>query len=425
MTLSSPTVLKATTGQAVKALLAIVVLLQTALGARADAAFRQWLEVLRQEAIASGIAGATFDLAFKGVEPDLTLPDLVLPGKPAETRGQAEFVRHPKDYLDGKQLAGLAEKGRALAKQHAATLSSIERSIGLDRNVVLAIWGRETAYGQHKSPHYAIRVLATQAYLGKRKELFRSELLSALRLLQDGHRTVETLKSSWAGAMGLTQFMPSEFFVHAVDLDRDGKIDIWSSVPDALGSAARQLKDKGWVAGESWGYEVRLSAKVDCAEEGPAQARPIAQWQRLGVERVRGQKWSDRDGAVAAYLMMPAGTYGPAFLVTENFLVIKRYNMSDLYASFVGNLADRIAGGGDFETPWQQVAMPTTRMIEETQERLKAAGRPVEKIDGKMGSNTRREIGLFQRAQGLRVDCWPGSGVLQRMRGNSVEARRG
>lgn len=405
--------------------LAVLLLMCGVLPGRAEPAFQAWLQELKTEAVAFGIAATTFDLAFKGVEPDVTLPDLALPGKTTESRGQAEFVRHPRDYLDAKQLSGLAEKGKALARQHVSTLASIERSIGLDRNVVLAIWGRETAYGQHKSPHYAIRVLATQAYLGRRKDLFRKELLHALRLLQDGHRTVETLKSSWAGAMGLTQFMPSEFYVHAVDLDQDGRIDIWSSVPDALGSAARQLKDKGWIAGQAWGYEVRLPDKVDCAFEGPAAARPLGEWQRLGVERVGGRSWTDGQKLISAYLMMPIGPYGPAFLVTENFLVIKRYNMSDLYAAFVGNLSDRIGGGGGFETPWQDVAMPATRMIEELQERLQAAGRPIEKIDGKMGSNTRREIGLYQRANGLKVDCWPGAGVLQHIRGSSGEARRG
>jgi len=393
--------------------------------ASADPGFRRWLAEFRTEALQFGIKPDVFDLAFRGVEVDATLPDLVLPGGGKSTQGQAEFVRHPRDYLDTKHLGRLAEQGRSLAKEHAATLATIEQSLGLDRNIVLAIWGRETAYGAHKSPHYAVRVLATQAYTGRRNELFRKELLYALKLLQDGHRTVDTLRSSWAGAMGLTQFMPSEFYVHAVDLDRDGKIDIWSSVPDALGSAARQLKDKGWVAGEAWGHEVRLTGKVDCAFEGQSDARTIGEWQKAGVERLGSRPWSEAQKSVSAYLMMPAGIYGPAFLVTENFLVIKRYNMSDLYAVFVGNLADRIGGGGDFVTPWRQVAMPTTRMIEETQELLKTAGRPIEKVDGKIGSNTRREIGLYQRGHSLTVDCWPGTGVLSHMRGGAKEAKGG
>ncbi len=201
------------------------------------------------------------------------------------------------------------------------------------------------------------------------------------------------MRSSWAGAMGLTQFMPSEYFTHAHDLDGDGNTDIFNSIPDALASAARQLKGKGWVPGETWGYEVRLSPRTDCSLEGPTQARPIAEWAKLGVVRARGRPWTEKELGLEAYLMSPAGGYGPSFLVLENYKVIRLYNMSDLYAVFVGHLADRIAGGGDFETPWGGVAPQKTRTISEIQERLKAQGYEVEKIDGKVGSNTRKLIG--------------------------------
>lgn len=405
---------------AARMLLACVLgLLATAavpVGARADAKLDAWIEGLWPEAQAAGVSRATFDSALRGFTPDLKLPDLEIPGRPSnDARGQAEFTRAPADYLDRAYLMRLAATGRDLAVKHKATLERIERELGVDRYSVLAIWGRETAFGHHKLPHDAITVVATQAYLGRRKELFRAELIAALRMLESGIPRAR-MRSSWAGAMGLTQFMPSEYFVHAHDLDGDGKADIWSSVADALASAASQLKGKGWVAGQTWGYEVKLTREADCGYEGPTQARSIAEWAKLGLKRANGRPWTEKQLALEAYLMSPAGGYGPSFLVLENYKVIRRYNMSDLYAVFVGNLADRIAGGGDFVTPWGGTGPQKTRNIEEIQQRLMSLGYDVEKIDGKVGSNTRKVIGLYERANNLKVDCWPSDAVLDHMR---------
>ncbi len=384
--------------------------------AKADAAFRAWIETLWPEAQGAGVKRATFDAAFKGVEPDYKLPDLDLPGTPKnDARGQAEFTRPPSEYLDKAYLARLATEGKTLADKHKVTLEKIERDLGVDRYSVLAIWGRETAFGKSKDPHDAITVLATLAYTGKRKELFRNELIAALRMLEAGVPR-KLMRSSWAGAMGLTQFMPSEYFTHAHDLNGDGNADIWNSIPDALASAARQLAGKGWVRGETWGYEVRLSPAADCSLEGPTQERTIAEWAKLGVVRTKGRPWTDHQLQLSAYLMSPAGGYGPSFLVLENYKVIRRYNTSDLYAVFVGNLADRIAGGGDFETPWGGSGAQKTKTITEIQERLKALGYEVEKIDGKVGSNTRKVIGAYEKANRLKIDCWPSDTVLAHMR---------
>lgn len=397
-----------------------------AFGARAapDEAFRRFLDALWPEAERAGVSRATFDRAFQGVEPDLTLPDLVLPGRPAgAVKGQAEFVRPPQDYLNAKTLANLAAQGKTFMARHADALSKIEREIGVERSIVMGIWGRETAFGQHKLPHYAIRALATLAYLGRRKDMFRTELIDGLRMLEDRILTVETMRSSWAGALGMPQFMPSEYYKHAYDLDGDGKKDIWSSVPDALASAAKQLKDKGWITGIGWGYEVVLPAGVDCALEGPPDERKLGEWVKLGFKRANGQPFPAAALAHNAYLMSPGGTHGPSFLVTDNFKVIRLYNTSDLYAVFVGNLADRIVGGGDFVTPWKGIGQLPTAEIQELQQRLKDAGRPIDKIDGFIGSNTRKQIGLYQRAASLPVDCWPGQATLARLRNGTVAAQ--
>ncbi len=383
----------------------------------ADERFRAFLETLWPDAKAAGVTRPVFDEAFAGLEPDLKLPDLVLSGQPekADARGQAEFTRAPSEYLDRAYLGRLAETGRSLATKHAAALARIEREYGVDRYSLLAIWGRETAYGTYKLPHDAIRVLATEAWVGRRKDLFRAEIIAALRMLQAGVARAD-MRSSWAGAVGMTQFMPTEYFVHAADGDGDGRIDIFRSVPDALASAAKQLHGKGWVAGQPWGYEVLVPQGSDCSLEGPLQARPLAEWAKLGFVRANKLRWSEAQLALEAYLMMPAGAYGPAFLVLENYKVIRRYNTSDLYAVFVGSLADRIAGGGDFVGPWGGTAAQKTSTIEEIQRRLQKLGANVEKIDGKVGSNTRMVIGGYQRQAGLKVDCWPSDALLGHLR---------
>lgn len=404
----------------------VAVLLAAGMGApgafgQAKGGFAQFVEGLWPEAEAKGVSRATFDAAFRGVEADLSLPDLILPGKTErDVKGQAEFTRTPAEYLNMSFLAKLGAQGKSLLAQHSATLEKIERELGVQRQVVLAIWGRETAFGAHRSPHYAIQALATQAWLGRRKELFRNELIFALKMLHDGVRTRDTMKASWAGAMGLTQFMPSEFYTLAYDLDGDGKKDIWGSVPDALASAANQLRDKGWVAGQSWGYEVKLPTGTTCAMEGPPHARSLRDWVKLGVVRSRGQPFPEKELDAQAFILSPGGAHGPAFLALENFMVIKRYNMSDLYALFVGNLADRIAGGGDFHTPLGSVRQLSARGIEDIQQRLQERGYAIGKVDGKAGMNTRAQIGAYQAASKLKIDCWPSEAVLAHLKGKAA-----
>jgi lytic murein transglycosylase len=409
------------------ALALLIVVLAPAQAQSADA-FHQFLEALWPDAEKAGVSRATFDKALRGVEPDLALPDLVLPGK-AEVKGQAEFTRTPAEYLNAAYLARLASQGKAVAAQHAKWLAKIESELGVQRQFVLAIWGRETAFGTYHSSYYVIKALATQAWLGRRKDMFRTELIYALKMLEDGVRTRDTMNSSWAGAMGLTQFMPSEYYTVAYDLDGDGRKDIWNSVPDALASAANQLRAKGWGAGQGWGYEARLPKATGCLLEGPGNARLLRDWVKLGVVPARGSFPAEAMDQ-QAFIFTPAGAYGPGFLALENFLAIKRYNMSDLYALFVGNLGDRIAGGGSFETPWADIKQLSAKGIEGIQERLNELGYAVSLIDGKAGMNTRSLIGAYQKANNLKVDCWPSEALLNHLRANGGQrgaeaARRG
>jgi lytic murein transglycosylase len=397
-------------------LLLALVLGTLASPARADAAFQSFLNGLWPEARALGVARATFDSATRDLKPDLSLPDLVLPGRTERQPDQAEFVQTPAQYLNERNLARMAEQGRKLAARHRETLTRIERQFGVPGSVILAIWGRETAFGAAKLPHNAIRVLATQAYVGRRKAQFRQEFLLALKMLQEGHVRVDDMRSSWAGAMGHTQFLPSDFYKNAVDFDGDGRSDIWRSIPDALASAAKQLVDKGWQRGGRWAHEVTVPANVDCTVAHPGHTLPVGEWIKRGFAIANSRRPDSGALTEQASLLMPEGGYGPAFLTPKNYYVIKEYNFSDLYVLFVGNLADRIAGGGPFKTPWSKNKQLRTAAVETMQRRLMQAGLYRDKIDGKAGMLTRAALGAYQKANGLKIDCWPTAAVLEHMR---------
>ena len=395
----------------------IFVLLFTARPAFADAAFQAFLQSLWPQAQALGISRATFEQATRGLEPDLSLPDLVLPGRPQKPPGQAEFVETPAQYLKEPEIARLAVAGRILYERYRPTLMAIQRRFGVDPTILLAIFGRESDYGRARDTHSAIRVLATQAYLGRRKEVFRREFLLALKIVDEGKIKLADMKSSWAGAMGLPQFLPSDYLKYAVDFAGDGRADIWNSVPDALASAAKQLVGEGWRPGVRWAYEVIPPANVDCTLGVPQYRRPIGQWLKAGFVPAYGRKLSAAARAEPASLVQPAGIYGPSFLATRNYFAIKEYNYSDLYVLFVGHLADRIFDPRPFATPWGSVAQLPTRDLARMQRILTAQGYYHDKIDGKAGMLTRAALGEYQKRNGLKLDCWPSAAVLARMAG--------
>ena len=380
----------------------------------ADAAFTQFVASLWPEAQAEGVSRKTFDEQTRGLEPDYKLPDLILPGRPATgAPSQAEFVQVPADYVKETSIARLASEGQRLLQKYRDPLGEIEKKTGVPATVMLAIWGRETDYGRYALPYDLVRVLATQAYVGRRKDQYRTEFILALKILGEGVVTRKDMRSSWAGATGLTQFLPSEYYKHGVDFDRDGRIDIWHSVPDALASAAQQLVNKGWQSGVRWAYEVQAPAKVDCTTGVPEVTKPIGQWLREGFVPVRGQKLSATEQAQPASLLQPEGIYGPSFLTTKNYFVIKEYNFSDLYVLFVGHLADRMTSPLPFATPWAASKQLRTKDVETMQRGLTRAGLYTDKIDGKAGMQTRAALGAYQKSAGLKVDCWPSEEVLR------------
>ncbi|WP_099867107.1 lytic murein transglycosylase [Pararhizobium haloflavum] len=381
-----------------------------------ESQFSNWLrDDLWPAARRAGVSQQTFNAAFSGVRLDWDLPDLVPPGSaPPATRrqSQAEF-RSPAAYFSESSLQNLAASGRALASQHREAIAAIERRYGVPGHFLIAIWGRESGFGRADIPHSAIDVLATKAFMSTRPELFQGELLAALQILERGDITPERMKSSWAGAMGQPQFLPSSYLKYAVDFDGDGRRDIWQSVPDTLASIANYLAQSGWQRGRDWGFEVTIPGNVSCAQEGPDRARPIAEWVGLGITRVSGSAFPEHELRGAGMMLVPAGRHGPEFIVTPNFYVFKQYNNSDNYALFIGNLGDRIAyGSGAFRKGWGDVGSMLRSDIASMQQRLVASGYDVGGADGLPGYKTRRSIGEWQARNGHAPTCFPDRALL-------------
>src|SRR5215212_6245106 len=334
--------------------------------------FHDWLaETIWPDAQKQGVSRETFARAFANVTLAWELPELQPPGQetPSEDQLQGEFQTPGRYFVEG-QLVSLAKAGRTLLKQWVGTLDAIERHYGVPREIIVAIWGRESHFGRVAPRHQALRVLATQAFMGRRRTLYYPELLAALLILEEDHLPGETLLSSWAGAMGQPQLLPSKFLRFAVDGDGDGRRDIWRSTPDTLASIANYIREHGWRPGRNWGAEVRAAEGVSCTLEGPRQGKPLADWARLGLSHVAGGSPAER-GDGTGFLLMPAGRLGPAFLVSENFYVLKQYNESDLYALFIGHLADRMRGASAFTGSWQPIDTLRRGDIQTMQERLK------------------------------------------------------
>ncbi len=374
--------------------------------------FATFLKTIRDDALAQGISEKTVSSAFSGVKLDWSLPDLSIPGRDSrksatkKKRRQPEFDR-PGRYFPEKRLTSLTATGKRKWSELTKTMDEIEKRVGVEAEIILAIWGRETAFGSYRMRHDVFQALATQAFMGNRKAYFHPQLMLALKILDEGHAERSQMRSSWAGAMGYTQFLPSDFKDYAIDFDGDGRANIWSSVPDALASAANALKVNGWQPGVTWGYEVRRPAGFDCTLEGPANQRLLSEWKDLELVRSFGRNFPDERLNMKASLLTPTGHKGPAFLVLDNFFVLKTYNFSNLYALYVGNLADRIQGGGPFEAKWPTVAAFSREEVRQLQRRLTEMDFTVGKIDGIIGPLTRVAIGKYQRRNKLDVTCFP------------------
>jgi lytic murein transglycosylase len=375
--------------------------------APADPAFQRWIAGFRQRATAQGIRPDVFDSAFAGVQ----LQSRVI----ERDRNQAEFTRTLWDYLDSAVSDARIRNGRAVAAEHRETLAAIERRYGVEAEVVVAIWGLESAYGAVRGSTDIISAMATLAHDGRRRDFFEAQLIAALRILQSGDVAPRQMTGSWAGAMGHTQFMPTSYLEHAQDFDGDGRRDIWSDDPtDALASTAAYLANFGWTRGQPWGVEVRLPGGFDYALSGESIRRDAGFWRRQGVTLADGSALPDHG---PGSILLPAGAAGVALMIYDNFRVIERYNPADAYVIGVGHLSDRIRGARGFRAGWPRGDRALSREERrELQRRLSTAGFSTGGVDGIIGPRTTEAVRRFQRSRGVTPDGYASLRLLERLR---------
>lgn len=371
-----------------------------------EAGFQDWLSGFRTRALAAGLAPATLD-ALDGLAFDPAIVD--------KDRNQSEFTKPIWTYLDSAASDDRIAAGIKALDRHRALFDRLEAAYGVDREVVAAIWGLESAYGTFRGDIPTLQALASLAYDGRRGAFFEGQLIEALKIVQGGHVAVGDMRGSWAGAMGHTQFMPSSFWTFAVDFDGDGRRDIWGDDPtDALASAAAYLSKSGWTRGMPWGVEVILPAGFDYVQTTERVKKPVSDWQVMGVRRADGGDLPDHG---PASVLLPAGHRGAAFLIFSNFQVIETYNVADAYVIGVGHLADRLKGGGPIRADWPREDRALTRDERvELQRLLTAAGFDAGGVDGLMGPKTIAAVKAWQMAQGLVPDGYANPALLDRLR---------
>ncbi len=370
--------------------------------------FRSCLSNLKAQAAQQGISGAGFDAATRGLEPDTRVLELM--------DNQPEFKTPIWDYIAALVDEERVADGRAAMRQHAGALAAAEQRFGVDRHVITGVWGVESNFGKDIGGRSLVQSLATIACMGsRRRDYFRGELFATLRIIDKGEIDPSLLRGSWAGAFGHTQFMPSTYQRLAVDMDGDGRRDIVSSVPDALGSTANFLDKANWNASIPWGYEVRIPAGFNASLAGRRNKRPASEWAAMGVTRYDGRPVT---GDFPAGILLPAGPKGPAFLVTRNFDALFSYNAAESYGLAIALLSDRLRGGPGLQAAWPTDDPPLSRaQRRELQTLLTARGFDVGEPTGRVGDKTRAAIREVERQLGMPQTGRPGGKVLQALRG--------
>ncbi len=374
----------------------------------AAANFNICLEGLWPDAARRGVSRETFEVHTRNLTPDLRIMDLM--------DAQPEFTKAVWDYLDVLVNESRIKRGQEILAQYRPVFDAMEKAYGVDRNIVTAIWGVESNFGASGGDRPVVRSTATLACVGRRQDYFRNEFLAALEILERGDVSPDRLKGSWAGAFGPTQFMPTSFKRYAVDFDGDGRRDVVDSPADLIGSTANNLKTDGWVPGQTWGYEVVLPAGFDYLLADGAKAMTVREWERQGVFRV-GRKPYPRP-TDRAYLLIPAGAGGPAFLMLNNFRVLMKYNPAEAYALAIGHLADRMRGDGPFVAAWprhERVLTGAERY--ELQSHLVRRGFDIGgEPNGRINAKSRSAIKSFQVSQGVVPDGFASADLLERLR---------
>ncbi|GAA6208897.1 lytic murein transglycosylase [Cognatishimia sp. WU-CL00825] len=369
--------------------------------------FQSWIRAFKNRAARQGISRPVLDRAFRGVRYNA---DVV-----RRDRNQSEFTKTLWAYLDSAASDTRVKNGKAALRKHKRKLDAIERKYGVDKEVVVAVWGLESAYGTFRGDVPVIEALATLAFDGRRGKFFEAQLLAALKILQSGDTSPRHMTGSWAGAMGHTQFIPTSYLSFAVDFTGDGKRDIWSDDPsDALASTAAYLKRSGWQSGVPWGVEVTLPRGFNYSLANRKIKKQPSAWAALGVRGLGGKSVKNYG---PASLLLPAGHQGAAFLIFRNFDAIERYNTADAYVIGVGHLSDRIKGGAPIKARWPREDRALTfGERKELQRRLTAAGFDTVKIDGKIGPLTIDAVRNYQRSIGMEPDGYASLAILKKLR---------
>ena len=360
--------------------------------------FNKWLVDFKKQARKQGISQATLNRAFK----DVTLNRSVLQSDAT----QPEFTKTFFDYFNKAVSQYRVKNGQKFYKKHRRLLDQVTKKYGVPGRFIVAFWGMETNYGSYTGNIPIIESLATLAYDPRRSTFFTQQLLSALTILDRGHISLSQMKGSWAGAMGQSQFMPSNYLEYAVDGDGDGKINLWDSLPDVFYSSANFLSHLGWQKEENWGREVRLPKNFNFALADNRTQRDLNAWRKLGITLADSRPLPSSD--LKARLLLMTDYKGPAFLVYENFKVIKRWNNSNKYAVAVGHLADRIVNRPALtkKQPANDKSLSRTQMIE-LQSKLNELNFATGKPDGIAGTKTRKAIRAYQVKHQLPADGFP------------------
>jgi lytic murein transglycosylase len=366
-----------------------------------EQSFETFVNELWPDAQAKGVARATFDIAMRGVTPDQRVI--------AATKRQPEYGKPVGDYINSAASSGRIARGQAKAKEWSKTFAAVEKKFAVERWVLVALWGMETDYGAEKDRWDVFRSLATLGFVKYRHPYFRNELIVAMRIMQDGRFGRDQMVSSWAGAMGQTQFMPTNVVDFAIDFSGDGKSDIWKNVPDVLASTGNYLHKGHWKYGMPWGFEVIVPKGFDYMKSRAT----FAEWKKLDVRRADGKAFPGQGQGI---LFFPAGGNGPGFIVTENYDVLKEYNNSDAYAIAVGHLADRMQGGAPFKTAWPADDHPLSRDARiALQMKLSSLGCKVTDFEGHVDFDLRDNIRAEQKKFGMVPDGNPTPVLLEKL----------
>lgn len=373
--------------------------------AQADAKFEAFIQTLWPQMKAAGVSRTLFDAAFNGItEPD----DVVL----KQSATQPEFNSTTSEYLAKAVTDARISTGQKALKENAKLLSALQQKYGVDKGVILGIWGIESNFGADLGSMKVMRSLATLLYAHRKAGYARVQMIAAFKILQSGIRQPSNFTGSWAAAMGHTQFIPTSYLSSAVDWTGDGKKDIWGSKEDALASTANYLAKAGWKGDRPWGWQVSLPKGFNNALIGRNHWRTVAEWQQLGVTG------SGLNAPQAkAFVMIPQGPDGPSFLVTQNFMAIMAYNLSHSYALAVAHLGDRISGGLEFTGNWPDTGFGLSfEQRVEIQKRLTAQGFDTGGSDGRFGARTYEAVLGFQKKAGMVLDAKPSAKLLERLR---------